>query len=959
MIVSNHLLKILNTQGPMGVVLRLKVSLIALNAFIGGCPLKSTHPLGAYVSLSNGLPSWIPKNIRAQIRSKDLTVIRIWASFLNTYKGIKGTWKKPTADTIMAEPCTADFSPLRDFAGYFWIFQNWAPQRLIRGAAGFCSNLRIGGLLPYFISAKAGPNGSPAYLGKNVLLDVIAWYHHPKGLSILRGMASTFNLDWILSDLDKIHEWIVTKLPIHPSLFTDYLHILYNCPDSSLNRRLRKKFWKEEKLNFLQSKGITVDKNGPVHKKDWDHSIQLIDDHLAERSPYRQMSIEDQLYYLYHTKTVQNSAEALPPHLKEALQLYLAAEFPEMISLGTLHVIQEAAGKSRIIAINDFFTQQVLNPLHKWLFAICKCFPQDATFDQEGALIKFAARDDIKEYYSYDLTSATDLIPIQIYQAVLAPIIGTSRITIWLDLLVNKLFRCPKNIQAKDKNGQQSKFVTYTRGQPMGALSSWGLMNLAHHILVQFSVLYSVVNSLSQLQHKSPYWYLIDTERYSFLKIIMCSGSSFERLYKIEPLVLLDLTKILFHSGILPFDKYVVLGDDVVIGDRKVAEGYYCIMNNIFGVPIKLAKSYVSDKLFNFANQTYLGKNNISPAPFKELLVGESLTARFEFASRVVRRWYTECSFVKYMRLVVTTQVYLRWRKDIMVGKVFKPILPVIYALTMVGAPIIGLPTIEDPTTDKGKLGVSECLSASPTSVYYDLLGGKDKVYDIYKLADPSNKLSAAFLKYFTYLIKCFAAPYLGDPQESIEICTKKFPEYIRMCPTKLAILGLIRYNRCETIWIFHSKEFLLERAREVKKILEGFRKPHLVTPNLILETLSLLVSRPDLFKILDVLAFRYAQTPDAMLPVYEVALKSTMRSVKDLMHEEKGFSPEERKIRELTLTRIIKCTARYLELGGDFKPLEATNGYNPEYLAISKEGGSSTGEVDQCTRERASSEKG
>jgi hypothetical protein len=876
-------------------------------------------------------------------------VIRIWASFLNTYKGIKGTWKKPSASTIMAKPCTADFSPLRDFAGVFWLYQSWVPQNLLRSVGSFCSNLRVGGLLPYFISAKAGPNGSPAYLGKNVLLDAIAWYRHPKGYSILRGVATLFGLDWILRDLDKIHEWIVTKLPIHPDLFLPYLPILYGCPDSTKNVQFRKKFMKESRNTFLASKGIKVNPNGDIPEEFWDTANEYINEHLALNSPYRSMTVSDQLFHLFRCKTVQQCAGAMPANLIEALQLYLVVEFPEMISLGTLHVIQEAAGKSRVIAINDFFTQQVLNPLHKWLFAICKLFPQDATFDQEGALLKFASREDIKEYFSYDLTSATDLIPIQIYQAVLAPIIGTERISIWLELLVNKFFRCPKSIEAKDKDGKQAKFVTYTRGQPMGALSSWGLMNLAHHVLVQFSVVYSVINSLILLQHKSPFWGYIEAEKNHSLNIMLLSGYSFERIYQAYPFLIIEVTKVMFKNCILPFDKYVVLGDDVVIGDRKVAEGYFAIMNNIFGVPIKLAKSYVSDSLFNFANQTYLGKHNVSPAPFKELLVGESLTARFEFASRIVRRWFTECSLVKYMRLVVTTQVYLRWRKDIRVGRVFSPVLPVIYALTMVGAPVIGMPTTEDPLIDKGRLGVSEGLSASSTSFYFDLLGGKKKTYDILRLGDPENPNAPHFIKYFLYLIKCFAGGRLGNPDESIDLDVSGIPALIHMLPTKMAILGLIRYNRCETIWLEHSKAFLLERAGALRFILTGLRKPSTYTFGFILEVVSKLVSRPDLFKTIDILEARYASTPEIFSPLFDEALKGTMRSVKDLMHEQKGFDPEERKIRELTLTRIIRWSARYIELGGTFVSAPA-NGSNPEYLAIPKEGGTSSPRFSEPT---------
>jgi hypothetical protein len=60
--------------------------------------------------------------------------------------------------------------------------------------------------------------------------------------------------------------------------------------------------------------------------------------------------------------------------------------------LGRLHALYEPAGKIRVIAIVDYWTQMVLKPLHDWMFKLLKNIPMDATFDQEGKVKAFAEK---------------------------------------------------------------------------------------------------------------------------------------------------------------------------------------------------------------------------------------------------------------------------------------------------------------------------------------------------------------------------------------------------------------------------------------------------------------------------------------------------------------------------------------------------------------------------------------
>lgn len=56
------------------------------------------------------------------------------------------------------------------------------------------------------------------------------------------------------------------------------------------------------------------------------------------------------------------------------------------VKLGKLSLKAEAAGKIRVFAIVDVWTQSVLKPLHATIYSILRQIPQDGTFNQAGPL---------------------------------------------------------------------------------------------------------------------------------------------------------------------------------------------------------------------------------------------------------------------------------------------------------------------------------------------------------------------------------------------------------------------------------------------------------------------------------------------------------------------------------------------------------------------------------------------
>jgi len=123
-----------------------------------------------------------------------------------------------------------------------------------------------------------------------------------------------------------------------------------------------------------------------------------------------------------------------------------------------LSYFSDREGKTRVIAIADYFSQTVLRYLHSYLFSILKLIPQDCTFDQG----KF--KDLLKDgrvYYSVDLTSATDRFPIDLISDLLKGHLPDSYVDAWHRVMTKRSFRAP-----------DGRYVKYAVGNPMGFYSS-------------------------------------------------------------------------------------------------------------------------------------------------------------------------------------------------------------------------------------------------------------------------------------------------------------------------------------------------------------------------------------------------------------------------------------------------------------------------------------------------------
>jgi uncharacterized membrane protein len=237
---------------------------------------------------------------------------------------------------------------------------------------------------------------------------------------------------------------------------------------------------------------------------------------------------------------------------------------------GRLALLPEAAGKVRVVALADIWTQWALHPLHKWLFEILREIPQDGTYDQLAPvteLLKRVSEDTV--IFSYDLSAATDRIPVEIQARLLSVVFGEGFSTAWRNLLVGRPYAVP--LRVARENGLPSRFLRYAVGQPMGAYSSWGMLAFVHHAMVQYSAHRAGMRG----------WFTL----------------------------------------------YAVLGDDIVIADARVAAKYRALCR-LLGVEIGLAKSLVSTgRTLEFAKRLFFNGKDISGLPTKFWVAAQGQSA--------------------------------------------------------------------------------------------------------------------------------------------------------------------------------------------------------------------------------------------------------------------------------------------------------------------------------------------
>jgi hypothetical protein len=90
---------------------------------------------------------------------------------------------------------------------------------------------------------------------------------------------------------------------------------------------------------------------------------------------------------------------------------------------GQFSLKEEAAGKLRVFAIVDSISQNLLAPLHNFMFSVLRSIPNDGTFDQEKSIKRSQDKAVLSgRAYSFDLSAATDRLPVSLSGKILSKI---------------------------------------------------------------------------------------------------------------------------------------------------------------------------------------------------------------------------------------------------------------------------------------------------------------------------------------------------------------------------------------------------------------------------------------------------------------------------------------------------------------------------------------------------------
>jgi len=271
-----------------------------------------------------------------------------------------------------------------------------------------------------------------------------------------------------------------------------------------------------------------------------------------------------------HLGTVRELLAALSHPLLPSFDRMSGFEPTKDIPLksGKLSFIQENGGKTRVIAIVDFWSQQALKVLHLAMMKFISRLPTDSTFDQNKGFKRAMELSQGKSCYSYDLSSATDRFPLSLQTQVIRSFFGGTIADLWTKLMKRDFAVSRIKTGTKGKMEEIPEKIKWEVGQPLGAYSSWVTFSITHHLLIQYVA--------SQV----------------------CSC----------------------YKGLWSFTDYQILGDDVVIWDSDVALGYHKILGEI-DVEINLSKSLVSPgkSAGEFCKRLFSEGIELSPIPLTML----------------------------------------------------------------------------------------------------------------------------------------------------------------------------------------------------------------------------------------------------------------------------------------------------------------------------------------------------
>lgn len=268
------------------------------------------------------------------------------------------------------------------------------------------------------------------------------------------------------------------------------------------------------------------------------------------------------------------------------------------LSHSRLRIKYESGGKSRVFAILDWFSQSALIPIHKFLMNWLKTQFQDGTAEHSKAAKACSEWSDGRfgnDLWSFDLTTATDRYPLWLQKRVAVAIFGQEIADCWETIVSQRLFDPPKG----------RRYVSFMAGQPLGALSSWAIFAVTHHLHIRTAGR-------------------------------ICGIESHRDLY------------------------YRIIGDDICIArDRAVAQKYISMMEDL-NVPFSREKSVLpsqmkSKPVCELAKRLFVNGIEISPLPPDAIL--ELFPYKRQLVELAWDRGYMRAGQIYSVQSILTSQL--------------------------------------------------------------------------------------------------------------------------------------------------------------------------------------------------------------------------------------------------------------------------------------------------------------
>nr|UUW21455.1 MAG: RNA-dependent RNA polymerase [Guiyang mito-like virus 12] len=529
-------MRIRRDQGSKGLALLLKASSLMIMRSVSGSKLTNSRDAGLAISANRqGLPRWIPVLHRKLISDGNRRVISLYLGFCTLYRVLD--FKGKLSLSTITDPGKDITAISAQFGSFMETYMKWIGRHGIKPLPKARDREDS-----EFWGQRNGLRGAIRFI---TLTPVWKWMFtsgpsskYTKTLAIANGWTDMLAVMSTPVIFNLLEHWrsFIGDLPFRDWLpwFKDAEACLDEwCGEEAVSSGLRSL---EVKLKAAER--------------------------LLETNPNDRCTVGT-VDFLNPSLAVNHYTELIVKYKQGGMGGWREGGRPQF-PVGALSIVEEP-GKKRIVAMVDIWTQWALYPLHRALYKILGKIPEDGTFDQMKpvkALLKKAKSEGKQHFWSFDLSAATDRLPIHIQVLVLAAFTHLGFASTWASLLVDRLYQTPKEFATT--TGVSA--VGYKVGQPMGAYSSWGMLAMTHHALVQFSAW--------RVGHRA--W----------------------------------------------FTDYAVLGDDIVICDRDVANEYVKVMDEL-GVKIGFHKSIISsNSSLEFAKRFFFKGEEASPLSLGGIAVG-------------------------------------------------------------------------------------------------------------------------------------------------------------------------------------------------------------------------------------------------------------------------------------------------------------------------------------------------